>query len=266
MTAKGDDPRAASQLALASCDHRDAPVAEPGETFQGLGHAGVVIGPDGVGVRPGHVPVEEHGREPLESLREAGGALVRDRCDQPVQPPLAQRGEECGFVVRVVLGVREHERVAVRHEHAVDALCDRGEERVRDVGDDEPDRVAGARPHAAGGDVRPILERLHGVEHPPPGSVAHERVVVQDARNGRDGDPRPLCDFLDRRRHGQAVGNDFKRESMRAAAGESRSRQMRSPRAPRVSEATLRAGGSRGRSSCSETVHPARPRARDGGT
>ena len=167
-------------------------------------------------------------------------------------------------MIRVVLGVREHERVPVRHEHAVDALCDRREERVRDVGDDEPDRVAGARPHAASGDVRAILERLHGVEHPPPGSVAHERVVVQDARDGRDGDPRPLCDFLDRRRHGQAVGNDFKRESMRAAAGESRSRQMRSPRAPRVSEATLRAGGSRGRSSYAKTVRPARPPPRDG--
>ncbi len=197
------DACAAAELTLLARDHADPRMAQCGEMAESLPHSRRVVRADGVRARSRHLAIEEHARRHAgKPLGQPRRALVRHRGDQPVDPPLAERRDELRLVLGVAPGVGQHERVAVRVQHGIGSLRDRGEDRVRDVRDDEADRARRARAHAARRHVRPVIEGLHRVGHPLTGAGADERIVVEDARDRRDGDLRPLGDLFDRRSHG----------------------------------------------------------------
>ncbi len=201
MPAKRDDAGAAAQLRLAPGDQRHTSVPEPGQPLEGFADAGLVVGAHGVRRGAGDVAIEEDRREVLEPIGERERPFVGDCDDQAVDPPLTESGEKAGLVLDVVSRVREDEGVAVRVQSGVDTLRDGREERIRDVRDHEAHCPARARPHAAGSDVWPVVERLHRIDDTAPRFVADERVVVQDAGHGRHRDAGALRDLSDRRWH-----------------------------------------------------------------
>ena len=164
-------------------------MAEAGQMAERGDEPGAVIRQHRVGARAWNVPVEQHRRpERRDPVGEPRCALVRDRDDQPVQPPLAQGGDQLLLVAGVVRGVGDHQRESPRAQGKVRSPRDRCEERVGDVADDEADGAGRARPHAARRHVGPVPEgrarRVHAVAH----LRSNERLAVERTGDGRDRD------------------------------------------------------------------------------
>ncbi len=178
----GLDPDAAPSLRGRAGDQRDAPVPEAGEMSDGLAETCPVIGQDGVGSRARHIPVEKHRRlEGGDPFAEPIGGLVRRRDDQPVEPSLAEGGDELRLVIGVVRRVGDHQRIPARAESEVGSLRDRGEQWVGDVADDEADRPRRPGSHAPRGHVRPVAERHARRDHAIADLGTHERLIVERA-------------------------------------------------------------------------------------
>ena len=90
------------------------------------------------------------------------------------------------FLPRVVVGVGEHERVSRLGQSVLGAANHRREERVRDVGNEHPDRERPARLEPARHAVHPIPERVGGLADALHGLRAHHRrrSLVERARGG----------------------------------------------------------------------------------
>ncbi len=96
-----------------------------------------------------------------------------------------------------VAGIGDDDFVSVANGHIFERLDQFGEERVRDVGDDEAVHAAASGTKRAGVCVGVITERLDGAAHAFGGLRRHFVGTIDGAgyRGGRD--PRPICDGLD---------------------------------------------------------------------
>ena len=130
-----------------------------------------------------------------ELLERRGIGLGRERQDQAIDPPAEQEPDMGDIERRLALRPHEHQRIAVRPKDRLDPESDAGEQRVRDVGDDETNRPRLAATQALGKEVRLVLEPGDRLEDPCAHLVAHVRVLGQHARHRRDRHIRQFGDL-----------------------------------------------------------------------
>ena len=153
---------------LRSRDQPDVAVPEVEQVADRGAHARTVICEHSAHtVELRDLPVEQHAR-PLdlaERVQRRRLGLAREREDQPVHAALREHPDVLGVELGIALRVREQHGVPLLAQPALGALDDLGEQRVRDVADDEPDRVRGPAAQPLGEQVRPVAELAHGREH-----------------------------------------------------------------------------------------------------
>jgi hypothetical protein len=129
---------------------------------------------------------DAHGGRQQVAVGVAAGA---DGHEDDARHPLGAQDLEVGTLAcRVLVGVREQQRVAGRPQHGVDAAHHLGEERVLQVRDDDADGLAGAGAKGLGGATGAIAEGAGRFEDPEPQPVADGLGVGKSARDGGDGD------------------------------------------------------------------------------
>jgi len=84
-------------------------------------------------------------------------AETAGRDDQPVDPALDEQVEVARLALRVVVGVAQQDRVALRPGGVLDRPDQLGEVRVLDVGDDQPERFGRASLERARDARRPVV-------------------------------------------------------------------------------------------------------------
>jgi len=130
---------------------------------------------------PLHVAIEHDNRD-LELAQpndRLGIRLVQHRDDETVDTPPGEEPDVGGLHRRVAERVGEEHRVAVGVHRRLHAHDDLGEQRVRDVADDEADRERLAAPEALREQVGLVPESLDGREN----AVAHGRADVGVSRH-----------------------------------------------------------------------------------
>ena len=172
-------------------DKGDAFVAVPDQVLRGVPRAGAVldqhrVGPDALGR-----PVKRDDRKAGLLLRlQVGVVPTGGDQQQPVDLALREQPDVGVLRLEIRVGVAEDQGVAAFPGHALDRLGADRHERVRDVGDYQPDR-AGALPlEAAGQFVGPVTQPLHHLRHPDRHLRVHGGLAVHDARDRLDRDPR----------------------------------------------------------------------------
>ena len=182
-----------------SGEDADAAMAERREMLDGDAARHRLVERDGVIGRRRHAAAEQHGRD-IDLAHEAAAMLGvrpgRDQ-DEPGDPLRAHHLQDAHLVVDVLVGVVDEGHVAGAHADRLDDARHRREERVGDVGQDEPDQAGIAASQRLGGAVRQIADRrdrlLDALDH----LLADRRRTVDHRRDGRDGDSGAAGDILD---------------------------------------------------------------------
>ena len=119
------------------------------------------------------------------SASSSGRLQPRGGGDHSVDLARAHGVEVVALACGVVVGVGDQGRVAGRLEPVLDPAHDRREQRVGEVGDEDPDRVGAVGLEAAGDRVRPVAERLRDLDHAAGRLLVDEppRLGVQRARH-----------------------------------------------------------------------------------
>ncbi len=188
-------------------EHRDAPVPESDQVIDEESGARDAVSPHEVAVEPGQRAVDEHERG-LAAVEQpqVGGRTVAHRGDEHA---VDLEGEHVGDVAalarEVGLRVAENDVVAGAPGDVFGAPDDEREERVRDVRDDQADRLRLAPDEPARDPVREVPERRDRRLDPPSRLVPDARLVVDHARDGHRGDTRPACDVPNRNSHNVTI-------------------------------------------------------------
>ena len=148
----------------------------------------------GDGKRLGAAVHEDEPRTPVEQLPVVRmlaadvGHLGADE-EHPLDPALEQHLHVVDLAHRRAGGVAEDRGVAGAGRVRLHRLCERGEDRVRELGHEQPDRTRSLG--AAGGHVE---ELTHGALDPLTGLRAHAGRAADDPRCGGDANSGSLCD------------------------------------------------------------------------
>ena len=136
----------------------------------------------------GRPRIEKHDRHvALGELREQGAIELRGHDRDAAHAALDEPPDVARHPLRVVVGVREDQIEIMLERRALHLLDQVGEERVRDVRDDEPDEAAAAKGEAAGVRVGVVVVALDGAEHHLARRRGHGATLVDDAGHGRRG-------------------------------------------------------------------------------
>ena len=133
-------------------------------------------------------PVHEHELDAGLEQRVVQPVVAPRGCgDDPVDLPRAHGLGVEQLALGIVVGVGDQRGVPRCLETVLDAAQDRREERVREVRDQDPDRVGAVRLQPPGDRIRLVAELLGRAQHPPRGLVVHERAGLLVQRSGYRG-------------------------------------------------------------------------------
>jgi hypothetical protein len=188
---EGAPPQLRGREARRPADEGDAPVAQLGEVAERVGEPGPVVDGEVADPRAGAAGVEEHDRDvPPRQLVDQLGVHLRRHERHATDAPLDEPADIARHAVGVVVGVGEDHLVAVLVGGGLDPLHQLREERVRDVGHDQADQVAPARRQGACVGVGVVLAAADDAEDLVADLAGDAAGFVQDAGDGRRGDPR----------------------------------------------------------------------------
>ena len=176
-------------------DVGDRVVAELGQVLDGAAHPAVVV--DGDAGDVGHLPVQQHQRLLLGD--HADRRVAHPRAGQHRALDQAERAFHDAALGRADLGgVGQQQRVAGQPGRLLAALDDLVVERVRDVGDHEPDRP-GLPAERSGDRVGPVADALGRLEDQPGGLRVDPPGTGVGPGHGGGGDAGGAGDVVDRR-------------------------------------------------------------------
>ena len=180
-----------------------AAVADREEVLAHPARAGDVVERDAVAVEVGDMAVDEdQGKASLHEPEEVAPRPVADRSDD--EALYAMRYEVADIVAlepQVALAVAQKDAVAGLARRRLRATHDRGEERVRDVGNDQADRLGLRRDEAAGDPAGSVVERGDRLLDLAACLGSNARLAVDDPRDAHRGDAGQPCHILYRRTH-----------------------------------------------------------------
>ena len=178
-------------------DHRDAAVTERDQVIDESARPGDAVAFDQVAVVARDRPVEEHEGQPvlLERAQLRRGAVAHGRDQDALDAEGEQVVEVAVLALEVALAVTEDHVPAVAPGDVLGAAHDQGEERVSDVGDDHPDRLAA---DDAPRDVSELGDRRLD---PAPRLVADPGLAVDHARHRHRRDAGEPGNVANRRLH-----------------------------------------------------------------
>ena len=148
-------------------------------------------------VRP---TIDEDEREALTAQRgdgRVGHATGRD--EESVGLMLAEQAKRGGLALRRVIGVAQHQLVAVLARGFLRAADDRRKEGIGDVRDEHAEGLRALKPQPASDGRRSIFEALHRGQNPAARLGAQRQIgPMQRARNRRRMHPSESRDIQDR--------------------------------------------------------------------
>ena len=128
--------------------------------------------------------VEHHQWHPAVAATHRGAVLARRHVEDAEHLVLGEHAEVALFLLHSRLAVAHDHEHPGRARHVLDAARDVGEERVGDVGHDQPDRAALSAAQLAGRFVAYVVEAVDRLLDPPEGRVGDEIGPVERVRHG----------------------------------------------------------------------------------
>ncbi len=160
----------------------------------------IVVGGDGVEAGEAEAAIDQHGRRQVGRARGEGGDVVaRRRNDEAVGLARQQDLDAVRFLLGVLVAAHQQDLIVGLGRQLLDAMHQRGEERVGEVGDDDAD---GARllPAQAGGEViGPVAKLRHRRQHALLAVVGNRAAAGQHVGHRRRRDRGQLRDVADGR-------------------------------------------------------------------
>ena len=126
---------------------------------------------------------------------------VRRGEHQPVDLALAQRFELFALFERILARAAQEQRVAARRDDRLEAGDDLHEEGMHQIRDDDAERVRAAQREASCDGVGAVSELLDFLEHTGARRGPDVGLIVEDLRDGGDGDAELGGDSLHREGH-----------------------------------------------------------------
>ena len=158
--------------------------------------AGDAVADDRVAIDVGQRAIEEHDREARAQERQQGHAraVAGRRKQKSLDAVLDEVVDILALEPQVRLAVAEQHAVARLARRRLRAAHDRREERVDDIGDDQPDRSGLLRDEPARDAVRHVVEVEDRALDAPLRLRVDARAAVDDARHRHRGNAGPLRD------------------------------------------------------------------------
>ena len=202
--------------------HRDPAVAQVDEVLGEGVRAGLGVAADAVHVAGRDTAVQDDDGHAVVGEQPEGfaGAAGRDE-EHPVDLALDQHEEVLLLLDLRLVGVAVHHREPMAHGVVLDAARDGGEEGVRDVRDDERDRLGALGPELAGQGVGHVAQLLDRRLHAGARLGAGVPGAVDDPRDGHGGHAGTLRNVVDgaHRSGSRWVGADWAGGSSGAVRG-----------------------------------------------
>ena len=144
------------------------------------------------------VPVQQHRRDAASHQCHGALQVAVDRANEKaVDTMLLEHAEVAVLAVGRLVGRAEHQDVVLITQHVLGAADYFGEERVRNVEEDHPDRAALAHSQLVCCGVAHEPCRVDRIENPPASGRRHDRRVVEHVRHRADGHLRKPGDLAD---------------------------------------------------------------------
>ena len=171
---------------------------EAGQMLDRLLDPAPIVGYDREDTLPLERAVDEHERDALfERTEDQAVARRRARDDEPVDLAAPKSLEHLALAFGLAIGVRQESGVARGGQAVLDPPHDRGEERIREIGDHDPDAVRAPSSKPTCQAVGFVVEAPHGGLDTAGGLRGHEvaGLGVEHTRDRGGIDAGELSDF-----------------------------------------------------------------------